>query len=174
MLPLRASFNEPWFIDGNLFPVFEGFFSAVWSARRRKQVVHIDNTPSHNSRMTQSVFGHNPLKRLPHPSNSFDISPPDLCLFEKVKSVLAGGEIRDEINFFEAVAEVLNGTSNAELRPVFRSRIEHVERIIDVGGDYLTEEIFSSSLSQRDRFLYGSLNHSRTPYIPNSMSTNKT
>jgi hypothetical protein len=48
--------------------------------------------------MTQKFFGHNLLKRLPHPLYSLDISPWDFYLFGKVKSVLIGREIPGEID----------------------------------------------------------------------------
>jgi hypothetical protein len=48
--------------------------------------------------------------------------------------VLIGVEIPDEINFFEAVTEILNGISDAELQRVFRSQIEPIEKVSDAGG----------------------------------------
>jgi hypothetical protein len=40
ILPLRALFNAPWFIDGNLVPSLEKFFPGEWSAGRKKLVAH--------------------------------------------------------------------------------------------------------------------------------------
>jgi hypothetical protein len=97
--------------------------------------------------MTQNLFGHNPLKRLPHPSDSLGTSPSDFCLFWKAKNVRIGRENPDEIDLLEAVTEILNGISDGELQHLFRSRIERVERVIDAAGDYLTWKIFSSPLS---------------------------
>jgi hypothetical protein len=37
------------------------------------------------------------------------------------------------------VTEILNGISDAELQLVFRNWTERVEKVIDAGGDYLTE-----------------------------------
>jgi hypothetical protein len=83
MLPPRASFNASWFIDGNLVSLVEKFFSAGWSAGKRKLGVYINNAPTHNSGMTQNFFEHNPLKRFPCPPYSLDIPPFDSCLFGK-------------------------------------------------------------------------------------------
>jgi transposase len=62
----------------------------------RKLVVHIDidNASAHKARVTQNFFEHNPLKRLPHPPCSPDISPSDLDFdpFGKVKNALIGPE----------------------------------------------------------------------------------
>jgi hypothetical protein len=58
--------------------------------RRRKLAVHLDNAPTNNSRMTQNFFGHNSLKKLPHPPDLPDIHPSGLYLFGKVKSALIG------------------------------------------------------------------------------------
>jgi hypothetical protein len=69
--------------------------------------------------MTQAFFGHKPLKKLPHPPCCPDIFPSDFYLFGKVKSALIGKEIPDEIDRLEAVTEILNGISGAELQRVF-------------------------------------------------------
>jgi hypothetical protein len=121
ILPARASLNALWFINGNLVPLVEKFFPAGWSTGGSKLVVHIDNALAHNSRMTQNLFGYNPLKRLPHPLYSPDISLLDFYLFGKVRSALIGREIPDEIDLLEAVTDILNGISDAELQRVFRS-----------------------------------------------------
>jgi hypothetical protein len=89
--------------------------------------------------VTQNFFGHNPLKRLVHPSCSCDISPSDFSLFGKVKSALIEQEIPDEIDLLEAVTEILNGISDAELRRAFRNWIERVDKVIGPRGNYLTE-----------------------------------
>jgi hypothetical protein len=60
---------------------------------------------------------------------------------------MIGREIPDEIDLLQATAEILNGISYAELQRVFRSWVERVGRVIDAGKNYLTESIFSSSLS---------------------------
>jgi hypothetical protein len=114
-----------------LVALVEKLFPAGWSAGRRKQVVHIDHAPSDNSGMTQNFVGHNPLKRLPRPLYSHDIPPLDFYMFRKVKSAPIGQKIPDEIYFLERVIEILNGISDAELQCVFRSWVEHVERVID-------------------------------------------
>jgi hypothetical protein len=60
----RASFNASGFTDGNLISLVEKIFPAEWSAGQRKLVVHIDNTPADNLKITQNFFEHNSLKRL--------------------------------------------------------------------------------------------------------------
>jgi hypothetical protein len=67
MLPLRASFNAVWLIDGTLSPLIGKFFPAGWSAARRKLVVHIVNASAHNSKTAQNFFGRNQLTKFPHP-----------------------------------------------------------------------------------------------------------
>jgi hypothetical protein len=96
--------------------------------------------------MTQDFVGHNPLKRLPHPPYSHDISPSDCYLFGKVKSALIGREIPDKIDLLEAITEILNRISGAEFQRIFRSWIERVEKGIGARGDYFPQQIFSLSL----------------------------
>jgi hypothetical protein len=109
--------------------------SAGWSVGRRKLVVHIDNASADTSRMTHNFFGHNPLKTLSCLPYSSDISPSDSYIFGKVKTVLIGREILDEIDLLEAVTEILNGISDGELQRVFRNWIERVEMVINTRGD---------------------------------------
>jgi histone-lysine N-methyltransferase SETMAR len=85
--------------------------------------------------MAQNFFEHSPLKRLVHPPYSPDISPSDVCPFGKIKSQLIGQEIPDEIGLFEAVSDILNAISAAELHRVFRSWIYWIERVIAAEGD---------------------------------------
>jgi hypothetical protein len=87
--------------------------------------------------MTQHFFEHNPLKRLVHPPYSPDISPSDFYLFDKIKSQLIGQESPDEIGLFEAVSDILNAISAAELQRVFRSWIDRTETVIAAEGDYI-------------------------------------
>jgi hypothetical protein len=115
MLPPTASFNASWFIDENLVPLIQKFFSAEWNAGGKKLIVHIDNAPAHNSRVTQNLFGHKLLKRLPHPPYSHDISLSDFHLLGKVKRALIGREIPDEIDLLAAVTEILNSISDSEI-----------------------------------------------------------
>jgi hypothetical protein len=84
----RALFNAPCFTDGNLVPLVEKFSPVEWSGGQKKLVVQIDNAPGDNSRMAQNFLGRNPLKELPHPVYSPDISLWDFYLFGKVKSTL--------------------------------------------------------------------------------------
>jgi hypothetical protein len=75
MLPPGALFNTTWFIEQNLVSLLDAFFPNVPDPMQRKLVVHIDSASAHNARVTQNFFEHNPLKRLPYPPYSPDISP---------------------------------------------------------------------------------------------------
>jgi hypothetical protein len=139
MLPPGTSFNASGLIDENSVPLLDNFFPAGWSVRQRKLVLHIDNAPAHNAKMTRDSFEHNPLKKFQHP-----LTPPLSSIrplyIRKVKGALVGREIPDEINLLEAVIEILND-SNAELQRVFRCWIARVQKVIDAEGDYLSESI---------------------------------
>jgi hypothetical protein len=136
MLPAGASFNAAWFIDQNLVPLVAKFFPRGRGPGERKLVLHIDNAPAHNAKMTQNFCEHNPLKRLVHPPYSPDISPSDFYLFGKVKEALIGQEIPDEVGLLDAVTEILGGISGAELQAVFQDWIERVQKVIEADGGY--------------------------------------
>jgi hypothetical protein len=121
-----------------LVALVEKFFQVWRSAGRRKLVMPIDNAPAHNLSTIQNFFAHKTLRRLSHPRYLPEISPSNFYLCEKVKSALTGREIPDELDLPEAVTEILNGISDAELQRNFRSWIEGLTKVIDAGGDYLT------------------------------------
>jgi hypothetical protein len=75
------------------------------------------------------LFRANPLKRLPHPVHSPDISPSDFYLFAKTKGRPSGQDISDEISLLDVVAEILNVISTDEPQRVFRSWIERIEKV---------------------------------------------
>jgi hypothetical protein len=66
--------------------LLDAFFPNGPDPTQRKSVVHIDididvdNASAHNARVTPKFFQHNPLKKLPHPLYSPDISPSDFYL----------------------------------------------------------------------------------------------
>jgi transposase len=93
---------------------------------------------AYNARVTENFLKHNPLKRLPNPPYSPDISPSDFYLFGKVKKALIGQEISDKIDLLEVVTEILTGISHDELQAVFRSWVERVQAVIDADGDYVS------------------------------------
>jgi histone-lysine N-methyltransferase SETMAR len=136
MLPSGESFNESWFIDQNLVPSPQSFFPSGWSPWQKELMVRVGNAPVHKSRMARNFFVHNPLKRLPHPPRSPDMSPSDFYPFGKVKGTRTGPEIPDEISLRDAVTAMLNDTSTDELQRVFRSWIERVENVITAEEGY--------------------------------------
>jgi hypothetical protein len=71
-----------------------------------------------------------------------DISPSDFSLFGRVKGVLTGQEIPDEVDLLEALTKIFNDISDDELQRVFRSWIGRVQKVIDADGDYLASSIF--------------------------------
>jgi hypothetical protein len=52
-----------------------------------------------------------------------------------VRSALIGQEIPNGIDLLEAVIEILNAISDAELQRVFRRWIDGIKRVTDAGGD---------------------------------------
>jgi hypothetical protein len=59
------------------------------------------------------------------------MSSSDFSLFGKEKSTLIGHEIPNEIDLLEAVTEILNCISDAEMQGVIRSWIDRIEKVID-------------------------------------------
>jgi hypothetical protein len=127
MLPLGISFKASWFVDQNLVHLLHRFFAGGWDRGQRKFLVHLGNTATHNPKVTQNIFEHSPLKKLPQPPYSSNISPSDFYLFGKAKNSLIGQEIPDEIGLLEIVMDILDRVSGDELQAVFRSWIGCVQ-----------------------------------------------
>jgi hypothetical protein len=110
--------------------------------------VHIENAATHNARAALNFFEHIPLKRLPQPPYSPNISSADFPLFGKVKSPLIGQEFPDGIRVFEIVTDNSDGISGDGLQAVFRGWIERVQDVMDANEDYLSYQTFWLLLSR--------------------------
>jgi hypothetical protein len=98
---------------------------------QRKLVVNLGNTATHNAKVTRDFFQYGPLKRLPEPPHSLDISASDFYLFGKVKNALIGQAIPDQIGLLEILTDILDGISSDELQAAFRSCMKRVQDVID-------------------------------------------
>jgi hypothetical protein len=118
-------------------------------------MVNIDNAPVDNSRMTQKLFGHNSLKRLPYLLYSPGMSPSDFYLFGKAKRSLIRQNILDKINLLEAFTEILNDISGAELRCAFGFSSNISKRRLLQKGIRHPSQFSSRFCFIFDRLLYG-------------------
>jgi hypothetical protein len=66
-----------------LGPFVSKFLSLWLESKAKELMVHIDNAPAHNSRITGNLFEDNSLKKLPHPPYLPGIFPSDLYFLTK-------------------------------------------------------------------------------------------
>jgi hypothetical protein len=106
ILPPETLFNALWLVDDNLLPLLERFFAG--GTEERENWMSTSTPQPHNARLTPDFFKPGPLKKLPQPRDSPDISPSNF----------------DLIGFLLVVTEIVSGISGEELQAVFRSWID--------------------------------------------------
>ena len=98
--------------------------------------LHMDNAPCHKSKVTTDFLAKKGIKLLPHPPYSPDLAPCDFWLFGKVKADLGGKLIEEETVRYEWERAVRT-ISTSEFRATFNRWLEHHEKCIRVGGEYI-------------------------------------
>ena len=73
----------------------------------------------------------------PHPAYSPDLSPSDFYLFGRLKDKLEGIEFQSENEIEQAIIEEFEKISSEELKTVFDSWIQRIEKCIEIGGSYV-------------------------------------
>ena len=73
------------------------------------------------------------LKTVPHPPNSPDLAPCDICLFSKLRGCRY--ETIEEMK--EAVAKIIDMLTQEDFHGSFQKLLERYNKCIATGGDYL-------------------------------------
>lgn len=137
MLPNGEKFNSDFMIH-NVLPEIPAKIAVLHPKRSHKNIlVHMDNAPSHNSKITSDEISKLKMKRIPHPAYSPDIAICDFWLFGKLKDHLKGTDFQTENELFEAVLNFLDTIEKNEIKRVFEEWIVRLHKVIDSGGDYV-------------------------------------
>lgn len=79
-LPDNESFNSEYFIQNILIPI-SSEKTKIWSDSIRRKILHLDNSPIHNSKVSMEIAFEFGFKKAPHPAFSPDIPPADFILW---------------------------------------------------------------------------------------------
>jgi hypothetical protein len=91
----------------------------------------------HVAKCVMEYMDHKSLKKEPHPSDSPDLAPSDLYLFEYVAHQSHRHEFMEGAEFVSAILEILNQIPTNALVDVFDDWMRKLQRCIDISGEYL-------------------------------------
>ena len=129
--------NSNIFINNVLKPIEK--YHCFIQAKNEKQrfYIHFDNCPSHKAKCVSEYLAQKKFSIAPHPAYSPDLSPSDFYLFGKLKEKLEGIQFDNEDDIEQAIIKEFEKISSEELKTVFNSWIQRIERCIDIGGSYV-------------------------------------
>jgi hypothetical protein len=112
--------NQLYFVDNRV----PGLRRGKMSFARRKPGstfwVDMDNSMCHNGANITSEFQKHHLARMPHPSDSPDISPCGFWLFGMLKGIRKDREFVSSEEIEVAIADVWNGFASDDVQSIFR------------------------------------------------------
>ena len=129
--------NSNIFINNVLKPIEK--YHCFIQAKNEKQrfYIHFDNCPSHKAKCVSEYLAQKKFSIAPHPAYSPGLSPSDFYLFGKLKEKLEGIQFDNEDDIEQAIIKEFEKISSEELKTVFNSWIQRIERCIDIGGSYV-------------------------------------
>ena len=139
-LPNGQRFNSEFMVNCILPELSDKMFQFRKKNGPEEMYVHMDNAPSHNSRMTSKKMTQFEMKKLDHPSFSPDVSPCDFWLFSKTKNRLKGKTFSTENELFEAVDDFLKKITKDEIKSVYQEWIRRLHMVIDYEGEYVIKK----------------------------------
>jgi histone-lysine N-methyltransferase SETMAR len=139
VLPKGSKFNQQYFIDH----VFPDLKMENRNFGRRMPLatfwVHMDNSMCYNGSKVVSKFDKHHIARLPHPPYSPDLSPCNFWLFWMLKGILKDEEFHSHDEIEEAITMAWNDLTFDEGQSVFHNWMNRLRRVIENGGQYITE-----------------------------------
>ena len=107
--------------------------------RLEELTVQFDNARPHTSMITKSFLERRKVTQVWQAPYSPDLNLCDRWLFEKLKTGLVDMEFKDHQEVEEAVLQVLKEIPQSEFDKQLEKLFVHCQRIIDEGGDYISE-----------------------------------
>ncbi|KAA6386828.1 MAG: hypothetical protein EZS28_017645 [Streblomastix strix] len=109
----------------------------IYSELDREVLLHIDNSPVHNNRMSRGYVKEFNLYRIEHPAYSPDLAPSDFWLFGNLKGSMKGQHFQEQGQLENFVRGWLAGQSEAKLRSVFEEWRDRCHVVANSYGSYL-------------------------------------
>ncbi|KAA6370186.1 MAG: putative mariner transposase, partial [Streblomastix strix] len=135
-LPHEIKMNSHVYIDRVLGPTMDAI-EDVYPELDREVLLHIDNSPVHNSRMSRSYVKDSSLYRIEHPAYSPDFLPSDFWLFGNLNESMKGWHFQEQGQLENFVRGWLAGQSEAKLRSVFEEWRDRCHAVANSDGSYI-------------------------------------
>ncbi|KAA6398357.1 MAG: hypothetical protein EZS28_006119, partial [Streblomastix strix] len=117
-LPHGITMNSHVFIDRILGPTMDAI-DDEYPDIDTEVILHIDNSPVHNSKISKNYVKDTILHRVDHPAYSPDLAPSDFWLFGDLKRSMKGQRFQEQEQLENFVKGWLAGQSEAKLKSVF-------------------------------------------------------
>jgi histone-lysine N-methyltransferase SETMAR len=101
-------------------------------------LLHLDNAPCHNSRISTSEISDQGFERLPHPPYSPDLAPSDFALFGYLKSHLQSFECESPDDLRHAVKTILETIPSNWFEKVWDEWLCRLRWVVENSGKYYT------------------------------------
>ena len=114
-----------------------------WAIKRRPTtgvssfLIHMDNAPCHNSRITKEYLRQYNFNRLEHPPYSPDLAPCDFHLFGWMKSHYANTLCKSIEDAEKQISNWVDSIPKGTRISTFINWIKRLEKCIEIGGDYV-------------------------------------
>jgi len=105
----------------------------VW---RNGWILHQDNVPAHNALSVKQFLANKNITVLEHPRYSPDLTPCNICLFPKIKSVLKGTHFVSVENVKATTVEILNRLTEHDVRNCFEHWQHRMQLCVKSEGNY--------------------------------------
>lgn len=131
------SFNSQYFIANILEPIVESGIVDKAKQQKQKFIIHMDNSPIHKSKLTQSYIASNGMYMPQHPPYSPDISPCDFFLFGYLKKKIIGKTFTTKEDLVSWIEGQISEIPRSQLVKVFEEWLNRLGRVIEANGNYI-------------------------------------
>ena len=108
-------------------------------SRNKRYVLHMDNSPVHNSKKTTNYIKETRITRPDHPPYSPDLAPSDFWLFGALDSLKPEAKFNSADEIVDWVRDQFLNFSPDLIKSVFAQWEERLHQCIECGGDYIQD-----------------------------------
>ena len=105
--------------------------------QKQKYVLHMDNSPVHNSKYTEKYLMEKGIYRPQHPVYSPDLAPSDFWLFGQLDNLKGNEEFETSDDIVSWIEDQFAFFSKDLIKSVFEDWERRLEKCIELNGDYI-------------------------------------
>ena len=131
------SYNSKYFCANVLDSLLNSPLYDKAKNQKMRYVLHMDNSPVHNSKYTHFYIKDSGLSRADHPPYSPDLAPSDFWLFGTLDNMKREHTFESPEESVEWIEEKFSEFSVDDIKSVFENWEARLERCIELKGDYV-------------------------------------